>query len=89
MNTTQLDGGLEEFVDEFKNSQIQYGFARVTDDNHGATKYIFVAWVRIMSAIHQSITPHCGQTGDGAPVERKGLCANHQRDVAKYFSVRT
>ena len=76
-------------MDEFKNSQIQYGFARVTDDNHGATKYIFVAWVRIMSAIHQSITPHCGQTGDGAPVERKGLCANHQRDVAKYFSVRT
>lgn len=71
-NTLKLvgtgDGGLEEFVEEFSNSQVQYGYARVTDDNHGTNKYVFVNW-----------------SGEGAPTERKGLCANHVRDVQKFF----
>lgn len=71
-NTVKLigtgDGGLEEFVEEFNGSHIQYGYARITDDNHGTSKYIFVNW-----------------SGEGAPVERKGLCANHVKDVQKFF----
>jgi hypothetical protein len=29
------------------------------------------------------------QTGEAAPVERKGLCVNHQAAIAKFFPVRT
>ncbi len=47
-----LDGGLEEFVEEFSNSQVQYGYARVTDDNHGTNKYVFVNWVCDFLALH-------------------------------------
>lgn len=65
---TKGEDGLEECIGEFNSGQVQYGFVRVQDPNHQATKFVLINW-----------------QGEGAPIERKGSCANHQRDVAQFF----
>lgn len=39
-----LDGGLEEIVEEFDGSRIQYGFIRVQDPNTQVTKFVLINW---------------------------------------------
>eukprot|EP00730_Choanoeca_flexa_P006764 TRINITY_DN12221_c0_g1_i3.p1 TRINITY_DN12221_c0_g1~~TRINITY_DN12221_c0_g1_i3.p1 ORF type:complete len:205 (+),score=41.08 TRINITY_DN12221_c0_g1_i3:39-617(+) len=38
------DGGLEEIVEEFNGSRIQYGFVRVEDPNTKVTKFVLINW---------------------------------------------
>eukprot|EP01147_Barroeca_monosierra_P000895 gene895-4158_t len=62
------DDDLDDFLEEFEGSKIQYGFAKVKDPNQGITKYILINWF-----------------GEGAPELRKGACAQHVRDVERFF----
>jgi hypothetical protein len=40
-----LDGGLEELVDEFNSSLIMYAFVRVVDPKTSLPKFVIVNWV--------------------------------------------
>jgi hypothetical protein len=39
-----LAGDLQEFVDEFDDGKVQYGFARVIDPNNNLPKFVLVGW---------------------------------------------
>ena len=40
------DGGVTELAEEVNDGKIEYAYLRVTDDNTGLPKLVFISWVR-------------------------------------------
>lgn len=93
-------GGLIELTDELNSGKILYAFVKITNDKTDLTKYLLVNWqVNVMndqffSSIFSSkqiktffnLIPIIRFQGEGAPVVRKGTCANHIRDISKILT---
>jgi hypothetical protein len=83
-----LEGGLEEVVEEFSGSHVQYGFIRVTDPNHGTSKFVLVNWTGEGAPPERKGLFGWRQQSLERSSPHAELCANHHRDVATFFSVR-
>ena len=47
----RIDDGLEGLNDEFSDGKIQFAYAKVRDPNTELPKFVFIAWVRVISSI--------------------------------------
>jgi hypothetical protein len=76
-----------------------YAGLRVIDPNTNLPKYVLINWVCILLAfmfkqpflftnevLTKNVIPVL-KTGEGVPSSRKGTCANHVRDVERFFRV--
>lgn len=73
--------------EDLNSSKIMYAFCRVLDPKTNLYKCVLINWVS-KSIIYKcfyilKIIPiYYFQQGEGAPIVRKGTCANHIRDVS-------
>lgn len=75
--------------EDLNSSKIMYAFCRVLDPNTSLYKCVLINWVRYCPPDEFFILGQLliigfinFQQGEGAPIVRKGTCANHIRDVS-------
>jgi len=84
------DGGVDELIEDLNSGKIMYAFLRIEDPKTGLNKYLLVNWQVSESTFFfqywLSYLSLLSTKGEGAPVLRKGTCANHIHDVSKFLS---
>ena len=87
------DGGLDELIEDFNPSKIQYALLKVEDPKTSLPKYVLINWQvgERQPAKHSVFSQFPSVTcevclvfqGEATPGVRKGSCAMHFRDVER------
>ena len=81
------DGGLDELIEDFNPSKIQYALLKVEDPKTSLPKYVLINW-QVAGRTKQSVSFQVSVVfqGESTPGVRKGSCAMHFRDVERSLS---
>lgn len=48
---TNVEGELEELIEDFSEGRVQFAFVKVKDPNSGLPKYALIGWVRCIHGV--------------------------------------